>query len=124
MISGQVNEFLEAVVPITIRDVHGHEHVIDAIVDTGFSGSLTLPPQTITQLVLPWRSRGSAMLADGSFDQFDNHTAIVTWNGQAVEILVEAVAIEPLIEMRLLAGHELRLQAIANGAVEISPIES
>jgi len=122
MISGRVNEFLEAVVPVSIRDGHGREHVIDAIVDTGFSGSLTLPPQTITQLGLPWRSRGSAMLADGSFDQFDNHAAIVIWNGEAVEILVEAVAIESLVGMRLLAGHLLRVEVVPGGVVEITPL--
>ena len=122
MISGAVNDFLEAIIAVRIRDSQGRSQVINAIVDTGFSGSLTLPPEAIARLGLPWRSRGSAMLADGSFDQFDNHNAIVIWDGQAREVLVEAVAVEPLVGMGLIGSFEFRMVAVPGGAVTITAI--
>jgi clan AA aspartic protease len=122
MMTGTVNQFLEATIQIAIRDANGREHSVHAIVDTGFSGSLTLPFETIAQLGLPWRSRGSAMLADGSFDQFDNFTAVVIWDGRPREILVEGVAVDPLIGVGLLAGFEFRMQTVSGGAVTIEPI--
>ena len=122
MISGAVNDFLEAIIAVRIRDSQGRSQVINAIVDTGFSGSLTLPPEAIAKLGLPWRSRGSAMLADGSFDQFDNHNAIVIWDGQAREVLVEAVAVEPLVGMGLILGYQLLIEGREGGTVSLTPL--
>lgn len=52
MILGQVNPHMEAVVPITIRDARSQPLTLDAVLDTGFSGYLTLPLATITALQL------------------------------------------------------------------------
>ena len=62
------------------------------------------------------------MLADGSFDQFDNHNAIVIWDGQARQVLVEAVAVEPLVGMGLIGSFEFRMVAVPGGAVTITAI--
>jgi predicted aspartyl protease len=64
MITGAVNARLEATIRLPVRDAAGQDHEIEAIVDTGFTGSLTLPPVVIAGLGLAWRSRGQAFLAD------------------------------------------------------------
>ena len=66
MITGIVTVEREAVISLTIRGSKGQEHEIEAVIDTGFDGSLTLPPALITALELPWRRRGRALLADGN----------------------------------------------------------
>jgi clan AA aspartic protease len=53
---------------------------IEAVIDTGFGGWLTLPPSRIAQLRLPWRRRGEAVLADGRETFFDIYEATVVWD--------------------------------------------
>ena len=53
MITGYVNAFYEAAIPIHLQDATGHVHELEAILDTGFNGTLTLPSEWITTLQLP-----------------------------------------------------------------------
>jgi predicted aspartyl protease len=66
MISGMVTAFREAVVPLTLVTASGQSVNIDAVIDTGFTGSLTLPASMIAQLGYSFRSRQTIMLGDGS----------------------------------------------------------
>lgn len=122
MIAGVVNARPLATVRLPVRGPRGQDQVIEAIVDTGFTGALTLPPGVIASLGLPWRTRGSAVLANGSIDQFDIHAGTVIWDGVPRSILVEAADTNPLVGMRLIHGHDLRIRAIQGGAVEIEPL--
>ena len=54
-----------------MRGPIGQEREIQAVIDTGFDGSLTLSPALIAALGLPWRRRGCALLADGNESVFD-----------------------------------------------------
>jgi clan AA aspartic protease len=80
---------------------------VDALVDSGFTASLTLPAATVNALGLARQSGGGAVLADGSVRQFDICAADVAWGGGWRPVLVWAVGDEPLLGMRLLAGHKL-----------------
>lgn len=66
MITGTVNANREAILRLTIRDASGQDHERDAVVDTGFDGWLSLPPDFIAALGLRWYRFGRAILADGS----------------------------------------------------------
>jgi predicted aspartyl protease len=44
MMTGIVNVDLEAVLRLSVRDAAGHSHDVEAVIDTGFNGFLTLPP--------------------------------------------------------------------------------
>lgn len=122
MLVGVVNTRWEARVRLPVKGADGVEHAVDAIVDTGFTGSLTLPTAVIARLGLPWRTRGTAELADGSIDEFDIHTGIVIRNGKPRHILVEAAETTPLVGMRLLRGCDLRVQVIKGGRVTIDAL--
>ncbi len=122
MISGVVNSRNEAVVGLRVRGP-GHPGLdLAAIIDSGFSASLTLPAATVALLGLVRQSGGEAMLADGSVRQFDIYAAEVDWDGHWRPILVSAVGTESLLGMRLLASHELRIKVVPGGAVEILPL--
>lgn len=71
MIRGVVNARYEAIVPLRVRGSAGAELSADAVVDTGFNGSLTLSSAAVTTLGLVRQSGGGAMLGDGSVRQFD-----------------------------------------------------
>jgi predicted aspartyl protease len=61
MITGIVNADFEPIIPLSICDAEGEIHIQDAIVDTGFNGWLSLPPDSIAQLNLKWKRRGERM---------------------------------------------------------------
>ena len=121
MIRGAVNVRLEAIVRLRVRGPGGAEADVDAIIDTGFTSSLTLPPALVTALGLVRQSGGTALLADGSIRQFDIYAAEVDWGGTWRPVLVSVVGSEILLGMRLLAGHQLRVEAVPGGVVEITP---
>jgi clan AA aspartic protease len=119
MITGIVNAFHEATIRLPVLSASGQTEEIGILLDTGFSGSLTLPPSLISALALPFRSRGSAILADGSQVQFDIYAATVVWDGLPRNILVETADTDPLDGMSMLYGYEIRIQAVDGGLVTI-----
>ena len=122
MIRGVVNVRHEAVVRLRVRGPGGVETDVDVIVDSGFTSSLALPVTMVTALGLVRQSGGTAVLADGSVRQFDICAAEVEWNGTWRAVLVSAVGNEPLLGMRLLAGHKLVVEVVPGGLVEILPL--
>jgi len=124
MIRRVINDRREATVPLRLRGGPGPELVVSAILDTGFTASLTLPGDLIASLGLPRQSSGGAILADGSVRQFDLYAAEVEWLAGGRPILVSAVGEEALLGMRLLAGCEVRMHVVPGGVVEIGPASS
>ncbi len=122
MITGTVNARPEILIRLAVRDAAGVEQQIDTILDTGFNGALTLPPGLIASIGLTWRSRGNAILADGSVQQFDIYAATVIWDGVPRQILIQAIDTAPLLGMALLVGHDLRVRVAVGGSVEIEAI--
>ena len=117
MIDGLVSAYREAVIPVTVRGLEEQEQEVEAVIDTGFDGWLTLPASLIATLRLPWRRRGRAMLADGSEALFDVYDATVIWDGRLRRIAVDCVDSDPLVGMSLLDGYELTVQVIVGGIV-------
>ena len=122
MIRGMVNLRREAIVPVRVRGPGGAELDVDAVVDSGFTASLTLPATVVATLGLARQSGGGAVLADGSVRQLDIYAAEVAWGGGWRPVLVSGVGDEVLLGMRLLAGHELRIAVVPGGVVEITPL--
>jgi clan AA aspartic protease len=121
MIGGVVNRRREAMVRLRVRGPGGIEADVDAIVDTGFTASLTLPAATVAGLGLIRQSGSSAVMADGSVRHCDVCAAEVAWDGVWRALLVSAVGNEPLLGMRLLAAHKLMIEVVPGGLVEILP---
>ncbi len=63
MIKGVVNDAYEAVVRLTVQGPSGQSQEIEAVIDTGYNGFLTLPPALVTELGLVYRDRSRATLA-------------------------------------------------------------
>ena len=119
MIEGKVNAAYEAALTLTVEGPEGLAREIEAVVDTGYNGFLTLPPILVGELDLPFITSGEATLADGSAVSFDIHMVTVDWDGQARHIEADAAETTPLVGMRLLAGHNLHVEVESGGRVVI-----
>ena len=122
MIIGVVNANREATIRLVVRGANGQEHEIEAVIDTGFTGFLTLPATLIASLGLAWHGREQAFLGDGSTQVFDVYAATVIWDGQARTVEADAADTDPLVGMGLIYGHELRIRAVDGGAVTIEAL--
>jgi clan AA aspartic protease len=119
MITGTVNTDYEAIIRLFVQGPVGPAHEVDAIIDTGFNGFLTLPPALVTALGLMRRSRGRALLANGSEELFDIYGVTVLWDGQQRYVEADAVETTPLVGMSLLDGYDLYIQVADGGQVVI-----
>ncbi|MGI8424882.1 MAG: clan AA aspartic protease [Chloroflexota bacterium] len=121
MIRGSVSAELEATIPVRVR-ADGREVQVNAVIDTGFDGWLTLPASVVSELRLPRRGRERGVLAVGSVAFFHLHDATVIWDGRPRSVFVAVAAGTPLVGMALLEGHELAVRVTDGGAVKISAL--
>ena len=122
MISGRVSAAGDATVPLTLIRPDGIRQGIVAIIDTGFTGYLTLPPQLIAALNLPFIRQSRIVLGDGSIGRFSYHELTFDWHGAARRIPVASANIDPLIGMDLLAGYRLTVEVVPRGRVTIEAL--
>ena len=119
MIDGAVNAAYEAVVPIAVRGPAGPDRDIEAVIDTGYNGFLTLPPVLVGALGLPFVTSGQAILADGGEATFDIHSVTVLLDGQPRDVDVYVSDTAPLVGKRLLDGHSVCIDVGSGGRVVI-----
>ncbi|WP_392535839.1 clan AA aspartic protease [Nostoc sp. C117] len=124
MITGFVNIEFEPIIPLPIRRADGKVFTQDAIVDTGFNGWLSLPPDLIAELNLKWKRRGRAILGDGSECVFNVYEAIVIWDDTFLTIPVDEANAEPLVGMSLMEGYQLTMQVFEGGLVELGKVNT
>lgn len=122
MMQDFVNRNCEAMMPIVVGNDNKPRQLVEALIDTGFTGFLSLPLSMIEALGLPWIFSDSVTLGDGSEVIFQMYRATVIWNGQLKVVDVAASESEPLLGMSLLYGFKLQIEAIERGTVIIEAI--
>lgn len=95
---------------------------VEAVIDTGFDGELTLPSGTIRRLGYPYAGSAGGILADGSEVQFEYHEGRVLWHGVVRPIAVIAAEGQPSIGMALLRSSHLSVEAVPGGEVTVSEL--
>jgi clan AA aspartic protease len=120
MITGRVNEKLEAVLTLSIYDSQGNLREIEALIDTGYTAHLTLPTAIITELGLENFATGQLTMADGSQVVSELYYATMIWDGQSRKIEVDALESEVLVGMSLLEGFDLYLRIAVDGVATIT----
>ena len=125
MIEGFVNADHEAVITLALRGPAGQEQDIDAVIDTGYTGYLTLPRALVSELGLAFESRGRATLANGSKKAFDIYGVTVLWDSQAryVSTLMTETDGIPLVGMSLLDSYSLYVEIADGGRVVVQAME-
>ncbi len=119
MIEGAVNAAYEAVVALRLQGPGGRTRDIEAVVDTGYSGFLTLPTALVAELGLPFAYRSRAFLANDTEVEFEVYYGAVLWDGQPRDIEADATGSTPLVGMLLLDRHNLNIDVEDGGRVVI-----
>ena len=121
MMTGKVTALCEATVRLTVTGPDQHWQAVDAVLDTGFNGFLTLPSHMVRALQLSFVGNRRATLADGSIVVLDLYLATVLWHGQEREVLVLQAEGGPIVGMALLYGSRVVLHVVNDGDVLIEP---
>ena len=125
MISGRVRTSradgsgLEARVEIAIVDDSGISRPLEAVVDTGFTGWLTVPPHLASELGLVAAGSAQSTMANGLEVESVFCNAVVMWHAQSVNVLVDIMENVPLIGTDLLADCRLTIDWWDGGEVMI-----
>jgi clan AA aspartic protease len=93
---------------------------IQVVIDTGFTGHLTLPPETVRSLSLPDRGVVEVELADGGMATLGVYEARVLWHGRPRRVPVYEADGGSLLGMSLLRGSTLTVEVIPSGEVTIA----
>ena len=118
MIEGFVNAAREAVISLLLQGQAGTMEV-EAVVDTGFTRFITLPPEIISALGALPAGANRVMLGDGSEASLDVYGVTVLWEGVPRRVDAYAADTMPLVGMRLLDGHSLYVEVEDGGRVTI-----
>jgi clan AA aspartic protease len=96
---------------------------VEVVVDTGFTGHLTLPSTTVETLGLPIIGSAESVLADGSLVMEDVCLARVLWHGGERPVRVLVADASPLLSMALMRGSALRVECVGGGEVSVERLE-
>ena len=122
MMQGFVNQNCEAIIRVAVGSTNSRKQMVEAVIDTGFTGFLSLPQSIITSLGLPWYFRDVGTLGDGSEVIFEMYKATVIWDGRNKVIDVASSETEPLVGMSLLYGFNVQIEAVEGGTVTIEAL--
>jgi len=122
MIIGTVNSRREAVIQFAAIGKDNQKEAVKAVIDTGYTGFLTLPSAVIKRLNLTWYMQEEGILGDGSLCLFNVYEASILWDGQVRDIEVNESETDPLVGMGLLEGYELNIQGFAGGLVTVKAL--
>ncbi len=120
---GIVTAANEAVLDVNVAGpLENRRERVEAVVDTGFTGHLTLRPETVERLALPVVGSAESILADGSTTIEDVCLARVVWHGMLRPVRALVADAVPLLGMSLLRGSELRIRVVGGGDVGIEEL--
>ncbi len=118
MISG---EFIdrEAIVLLPIFDDAGNPRNVEVVIDTGFTGTLSLPLHLVRNLGLKPKGKTQIFTAGERPEWVTVYTASVIWQEAQHDVDVYELTGSPLIGIDMLDGSLLTIEVRRGGLVEI-----
>ena len=122
MIRGKVNQTGQARVTLEMLGRSGLFQPVEVVLDTGFTGDILLPPDTIQNLEVSRSPAINARLASGQEILLPCWRGIVLWHDKPHIVVVAESGGEPLLGMNLLQGSRVTLDARLDGDVTIEEL--
>ena len=122
-ISGNVNLLRCPEISVVLVDSSGQDRIIEAHLDTGFTGELTLPIAAIERLGLVTTGRsGSYRIGSGFTTAFNTYRGTIRWHNEIRRIDVLESEITPLVGVGLMWNNNLSIDFIVGGDVTITEL--
>ena len=122
MIRGRIGPGRRAFVEVVLTGNQGQRLSLDAILDTGFEGYITLPPDAVSSLGLAALAPSIYELADGQSVQFNTYLATVYWHDRPRMVLALESNGVPLLGASMLWGSRITLDMEEGGRVSIEEL--
>ena len=124
MTNGYISTARLPQIPVRLQDGSGNWQMLAAVVDTGFTGQLALPESYANRLGLELNDEISVTPATGRAIVVPAGNVRIIWRGEQRLARVAQAGTHPLLGMSLLWNHRIAIDAVANGAVSITPLQS
>ena len=121
MVSGVVRS-LVPIIPLIVRGRDGGLRRYQAVLDTGFTGTVALPASDIQRLGLSSPQPERVTFANGESGDCDVYLAGVLWDGEERTAQIYAIGEDPLVGMALLRGARVTMDVAEGGRVEVEPL--
>jgi len=122
VIEGEVTPERRGVIRLQVSRPGGPSEEIQAAIDTGFTGFLALPTDTIARLGLNLAGARRGRLADGSLILMHLYLANVLWDGLLRRVQVLETGGPCLVGVSLLYGYVLTFEARDGSRVSIEKL--
>ena len=125
MLQGNVRRIGGALYPVCVVHLFGDSGVparLETVIDTGFSGLMTLPAETVEQMRLPKIGEARAFLADGIEREYGLYKVDVDWFGKSRPIEVLSMGRFPLLGMAMMEGLDLRVHVEDDGEIALTDV--
>jgi len=122
MLTGHVTSDNEAILPIAVLGTADRIVQVEAAIDTGYNGFLTLPKTVIEELDLSFVGPTRAALGDGNEVTMDLFLGVVQWEGGPRDVLVLETEGGTLVGMALLGGYRVIMDVEEGGLVSIESL--
>ncbi len=110
-------------VSLTVAGVNGIHSTIEATLDTGFTGSISLPLGLIEQLGLEYVRDRAVTLADGSQRDTAIYRGSVMLAGEWRDTEIHCSGFVALAGMRLMSGANISFDAVPNGDINYTSLD-
>ena len=124
MIQGVIDQNNDPTIQLVVLGQDRKKRSIDVLIDTGFTGFLTLPAAVLVSLNLHPYRREEGIIGDGSTCIFEIYRGFIEWDGNVRSIDINESETIPLIGMSLLYGYRMELDIIEGGTITIRSLDS
>jgi len=122
MLTGHVSSDNEAILPIALFGADDRTIWIEAAIDTGYNGFLTLPKTLIEELDCSFVGPTRATLGDGNEVSMDLFLGVVQWEGGPRDVLILETNGGNLVGMALLNGHRITMDVVKGGVISVESL--
>jgi clan AA aspartic protease len=119
LIEGEVTSAREAIIVVGVTGRTGKTLKVQAAIDTGFNGWLTLPSALVTELALAQAGTANVVLGDATAVTARMFRAVVDWDGHPRNVTVLQSAAPSVVGMSLLYGTLVTLHVVDGGRVTV-----
>ncbi len=113
---------LQPYVKLVMQGPFGAQTVVSTLVDTGSNGFVSLPPETVDKLALLPVGIDVVELANARSENVRIFGGAVTLGGRTFRVPVHQIGEEPTIGTALLRSHNLSVDFVPGGDLQVRSI--